>query len=136
MGPVELEFEAQASDGMTIVVKSVTLPAAGFIAVHGNAAGSAGPVVGHSGLLPEGTTADVQVMLDSPMPATDLLFPMAHIDVNANGVYEFAPPETVVDVPGVTAEGAVAVVGAEVTVEGSSAEVGSDTTIDPYFADY
>ncbi|MDX1691797.1 MAG: hypothetical protein R3290_12320, partial [Acidimicrobiia bacterium] len=50
--PAEVEFEAQESDGSSIVVASVTLPAPGFIAVHGNADGSPGPVVGNSDLLP------------------------------------------------------------------------------------
>jgi predicted lipoprotein with Yx(FWY)xxD motif len=114
--PAEVVFEKQGSDGTSIVVASVTLPAAGFIAVHGNAGGSPGPVVGHSDLLPSGTSTDVVVTLDTPLESTDLLFPMAHIDANENGEYEFFPPETTIDGPATTAGGEVAVVGAEVTV--------------------
>lgn len=114
--PSEVVFEDQTSDGSTIVVASVTLPAQGFIAVHGNADGGPGPVVGHSDLLPAGTSTDVMVTLDEPLTSTDLLFPMAHIDMDEDGVYEFFPPDDVVDGPGMTADGDVAVVGAEVTV--------------------
>jgi predicted lipoprotein with Yx(FWY)xxD motif len=119
--PAEVVFEDQESDGSEIVVASVTLPSPGFIAVHGNDGGAPGPVVGHSDLLPAGTSTDVTVTLDTPLESTDLLFPMAHIDVNGNGEYEFFPPDEVTDGPASTAAGEVAVVGAEVTVAGSSA---------------
>lgn len=114
--PAEIVFEAQESDGTSIVVASVTLPSPGFIAVHANADGSPGPIIGHSELLPEGTSTDVAVELDTPLESTDLLFPMAHIDMDGNGAYEFAPPDNAVDIPANTADGAVAVVGAEVTI--------------------
>jgi predicted lipoprotein with Yx(FWY)xxD motif len=119
--PAEVVFEDQESDGTQIVVASVTLPSPGFIAVHGNDGGAPGPVVGHSDLLPAGTSTDVTVTLDTPLESTDLLFPMAHIDVNENGEYEFMPPDEVTDGPASTADGEVAVVGAEVTVSGSNA---------------
>jgi hypothetical protein len=116
ISPAEVVFEAQESDGTTIVVASVTLPAPGFIAVHGNADGAPGAVIGHSDLLPVGTSENVVVTLDTPLEATDLVFPMAHIDMNSNGEYEFMPPDNVIDFPATTADDAVAVVGAEVTV--------------------
>jgi S-layer glycoprotein len=116
--PAEVVFAAQESDGASIVVASVTLPADGYIAVHGNADGSPGPVVGHSELLPAGTSTDVVVTLDTPLAATDLLFPMAHIDMDQDGVYTFFPPDDVIDIPATTSAGDVAVVGAEVTVGG------------------
>ena len=118
MSPAEVVFDAQTSDGTSIVVASVTLPSPGFIAVHGNDDGGPGPVIGHSELLPAGTSTDVVVTLDEPLAATDLLFPMAHIDVDENGEYDFMPPEIATGLPATTADGAVAVVGAEVTIEG------------------
>jgi hypothetical protein len=118
MSPAEVVFDAQTSDGTSIVVASVTLPSPGFIAVHGNADGGPGPVIGHSELLPAGTSTKVVVTLDEPLTATDLVFPMAHIDVDGNGEYGFIPPDITIDLPATTADGAVAVVGAEVTVEG------------------
>jgi len=120
MAPAEVVFEAQSSDGSSIVVASVTLPSPGFVAVHGDGGGSPGPVIGHSGLLPEGTSTDVEITLDQPLDATALVFPMAHIDVDGNGEYGFFPPDDTVDGPAKTADGAVAVVGAEVTVEGGA----------------
>lgn len=116
--PAEVVFDAQESDGSSIVVASVTLPADGFIAVHSNADGAPGPVVGHSELLSAGTATDVVVTLDTPLAATDLLFPMAHIDIDQDGVYTFFPPDDVIDTPATTAAGDIAVVGAEVTIGG------------------
>lgn len=116
MSPAEVVFDAQTSDGTTIVVASVTLPAPGFVVVHANADGGPGPVVGHSDLLPAGTSTDVVVALDTPLQATDLLFPMAHVDADADGVYDFSPPDDTTDAPAMTAGGDVAVTGAEVTV--------------------
>ena len=117
--PSALEAEAQTSDGTTITVASVTLPAPGFIAVHANADGGPGPVIGHSDLLPAGTSTDVVITLDQPLTATDMVFPMVHIDMNGNGEYEFAPPDVTTDVPGLLADGeTIAVTGVEITVEG------------------
>ena len=115
MQPASVTFDAQDSDGTMIVVASVELPADGFIAVHGDGGGSPGPVVGHSDLLPAGTSTDVMVMLDAPLEADTTLYPMAHIDTDGNGVYEFGSVEGV-DGPALTADGDVAVVGADVTV--------------------
>ena len=109
-------FSAQTSDGTSIVVDSVSLPAAGFIAVHANADGSPGAVIGHSDLLPAGTSTDVVVTLDQALTATDLVFPMAHLDIDDDGEYTFAPRDNAVDTRATTEEGSVAVVGAEVTV--------------------
>jgi len=116
ISPAEVVFDAQESDGTTIVVASVTLPAPGFIAIHSNADGGPGPVIGNSDLLPVGTSENVTITLETPLEATDLVFPMVHIDMNGNGEYEFMPPDNIVDIPATTADDAVAVVGAEVTV--------------------
>lgn len=118
VAPAEVVFEAQTSDGTSIVVASVTLPSPGFVAIHGNDDGGPGAVVGHSELLPAGTSTDVVVTLDEPLTATDLLFPMVHIDFDQDGEYDFFPPDITDDIPGRTESGDVAVVGAEVTVEG------------------
>jgi hypothetical protein len=116
VSPSDIAAEDQSSDGTTITVASVTLPSPGFIAVHGNSDGQPGPVIGNSELLPAGTSTNVVVTLDSPLTATDMVFPMVHIDINENGVYEFFPPDETIDVPGTFADGSVAVVGCEVTV--------------------
>ena len=119
MQPSSIAFDAQASDGTTITVASVDLPAAGFIAVHSDGGGSPGAVIGTSRLLPPGETFDIVVELDTPLTADTTLFPMVHIDTNGNGAYEFGSVDGV-DGPGLTADGEVAVVSAAVTVNGGS----------------
>ena len=114
--PSSLTADAQESDGTTIVIASVSLPAPGFVAVHGDAEGSPGPVVGHSDLLPAGESTDVTVTLDEPLTESGTLWPMVHIDINDNGEYEFFPPDETIDGPGVDDAGDVAVIPVEMTV--------------------
>lgn len=108
--PASLTAEEQTSDGTTIVVASITLPAPGFIAVHGDGGGTPGPVIGASEVLPAGESTNVTITLDVALTETGVVFPMAHIDINDNGIYEFYPPDETIDGPGLTAEGDVAVV--------------------------
>ena len=114
--PASLEAEAQDSDGTSIVVASVTLPAQGFIAVHADADGAPGAVIGHSDLLPAGNSTDVKVTLDEAITESTTLWPMVHIDIDGDGVYTFMPPDNAIDVPGITADGMVAVLAVEVSI--------------------
>ena len=113
--PSALSADAQDSDGTSIVVASVTLPAPGFIAVHSDADGP-GAVIGHSDLLPAGTSTDVVVILDVALTGSATVWPMVHIDSDGDGVYDFAPPDVVDDLPGLTAGGDVAVIPVEINV--------------------
>jgi plastocyanin len=118
MGPAELEVEDQSGDGSEVVVASVTLPADGFIAVHADADGSPGPVIGHSELLPSGESTEVTVVLDEPLGSSATVWPMAHIDTNQNGEYDFDPPDVTDDGPATLDGGDVATSPLELTVEG------------------
>lgn len=120
MGPAELTVEDQTGDGTTVTVAAVTLPAAGFMAVHADADGSPGPVIGHSDLLEEGESTDVTVTFDEPLSASATVWPMAHIDTNANGSYDFDPPDTTDDGPATFEGGDVAVAPLEYTLDGES----------------
>lgn len=119
MGPAELSAEDQAGDGTEVTVASVTLPADGFVVIHADADGSAGPVIGHSELLAEGESTDIVITLDEPLAATATVWPMAHIDTNVNGAYDFAPPDVTDDGPATFEDGEVAMLPVEVTVEGA-----------------
>jgi hypothetical protein len=114
--PASLTAEDQTSDGTVIVIKSVELPAAGFIAVHADNGGSPGAVIGNSDLLPAGTSQDVSVLLDAPLEDTSVVWPMAHIDMDGDGEYTFEPPDNAIDVPGATADGNVAVTSVNIDV--------------------
>ena len=88
-GPITL-----TAKGAFVTIPSVTLAQSGFVALHST--GPDGkikvlPVAGVSALLPAGTSTNVMVMLDPNVAVnpSDKLFAMAHVDANANGVYEF-----------------------------------------------
>lgn len=139
MGPAELTAEDQTGDGTEVTVASVTLPAAGFLVVHADADGAPGPVIGHTELLEEGESTDVVVPLDEPLTASATVWPMAHIDTDTNGEYDFDPPESTVDGPATDAAGDVVVVPVEYTVEddgdGGGEEASSSVTIQDFAFD-
>jgi len=114
--PSVVAVEDQTSDGSTVVIQSVELASPGFIAIHADNGGSPGAVIGNSALLPAGSSSDVSVTLDTPLEGTSIIWPMVHIDSDSDGEYTFMPPDNIVDVPGVTADGSVAVASAAVTL--------------------
>ena len=92
--------EDQHSDGSSLTVKAVTITGgSGFIAVHIDANGAPGPVVGH-GPVKEGSNSDVVVKFDS-VQKTGKFWPMLHVDAGTIGTYEFPGP----DVPVPDADG-------------------------------
>ena len=119
-GPSSLTLSDQDGDGTTVTIDSVDLPADGFIAIHADAGGSPGPVIGVSDLLPSGASSDVTVQLDEPLTATGTVFPMVHLDTDSNGIYEFGSVDGV-DGPGVDASGAVAVGPVMIMIAGTEA---------------
>lgn len=128
-GPADITFESQTSDGTSITVSSVTLPTDGYVVVHADADGNPGAVIGYSDLLPEGTSTDVTVTFGEPLTESQTVFPMAHIDANGNGEYEFFPPDDTTDVPATFEDGSVAVVGGEVTVESGGASAAQSLAV-------
>ena len=87
-----LDAADQTGDGMSITVKSVNITGGpGFIAIHADASGGPGPVVGHVAI-PEGDSSDVVVPLDAKSP-TGAYWPMLHVDAGTVGTYEFPGPD-------------------------------------------
>lgn len=87
-----LDAADQSSDGTTLTVSTVNITgSAGFIAVHLDADGAPGPVVGH-GAIPEGDSSDVVITLDAPV-TTGAYWPMLHLDAGTVGTYEFPGPD-------------------------------------------
>lgn len=86
-------FEAQNSGGHAVVVKSVEMPVAGFVAIHdatlldGKVFES---VVGISDFLPAGSHANVRVFLTRALAGNnETLIAMPHKDSNGNRIYDF-----------------------------------------------
>jgi len=85
VAPAALEVEDQEGDGTTVLVASVTLPSPGFLEVRADDAGSPGPRLARSDLLPTGTTTDVEIELTEPLAADALLWVRVRIDVDGDG---------------------------------------------------
>lgn len=75
--------------GTTVTVDRAALLQNGFIAIHADAGGKPGPVLGSSALLPRGTHTAIAVTLTRKTRNGETLYAMLHTDVNGNGVYEF-----------------------------------------------
>jgi hypothetical protein len=87
-----LDASDQTSDGTSLTVSKVTINgSSGFIAIHQDASGQPGPVVGHVAI-PEGDSSDVVVKLDSKV-ASGAYWPMLHLDAGTKGTYEFPGPD-------------------------------------------
>lgn len=121
-GPATITANDQSGDGTSVMVASVSLPTDGFVVVHADGGGSPGAILGWSDLLPAGDSTDVVVELPDPLTESATVFPMAHVDANGNGEYEFMPPDVTIDVPATTADGAVAVLPISYEVEASDGE--------------
>ena len=61
------------------------------VAVHADADGAPGPVVGHAAI-PEGDSSKVVITLDAPV-TTGSFWPMLHLDAGTIGTYEFPGPD-------------------------------------------
>jgi len=80
----------QSGDGKTVKVDTATFTGTkGWVAIHSDAGGAPGPVIGVSKLLDAGTASDIVINLDKPLTATAKVFPMLHLEDNNNTTYDF-----------------------------------------------
>jgi hypothetical protein len=113
--PGAVAVDEQRTDGTTVLVGGVTLPAPGFVAVQRNEGGEPGTVLGLSGALAAGDGADLLIELDTPLAATGLVFVVAYVDRNEDGELSgVGDPEG--DAIAVSAGGEPAVASAVITV--------------------
>ena len=90
----------QSGDGSTVLVDEVTIEGGGgFVVVHLDDGGAPGEVLGNVEI-PEGTSTDVTVTLDSAVEEDVTLWPMLHFDAGEVGTYEFPGPDGPVVVDG------------------------------------
>lgn len=90
----------QSGDGSTVLVDEVTIEGGGgFVVVHLDDEGAPGEVLGNIEI-PEGTSTDVTVSLDTPVEDDATLWPMLHFDAGEVGSYEFPGPDGPVVIDG------------------------------------
>lgn len=98
LAPAAITLADQRSAGATVVVAEVTLPAAGFVALHADEDGVPGAVLALSDLLPEGTSREVELTLYQPLDMTQQVFAVLYVDRDRNGVADLASAESRDDV--------------------------------------
>jgi hypothetical protein len=86
LSPGAVAIDEQRTDGGSLLVGGVTLPAPGFVAVQRNEGGEPGTVLGVSELLPAGDASDVLLALEPTLGVTGLVFVVAYVDRNEDGV--------------------------------------------------
>lgn len=85
-----LKASDQYGDGGSIVLDEVVVTGGhGYVVIHGDGRGEFSDAVGVSDVLPPGTNKNVTVEFDSPLRSSGRVYPMIHLDSNANGVYDF-----------------------------------------------
>lgn len=87
--------------GRTVTIDEAVLPQNGFIAIHTDANGQPGPVIGNSDLLTAGTHVNTDIKLTRAARKGETLYAMLHNDADADGTYTFPGP----DVPTTDAAG-------------------------------
>jgi len=89
------------SSGDSIVVDSAWLGQGGYIAVHADADGAPGSVIGVSDLLVAGNNTGVSVALDRASQSGEALYAVVHVD-NGDGIFNASE-----DAPTMNANGAL-----------------------------
>lgn len=108
-----LEAADETTSGKTIQIPDVVLKdTKGYVAIHSDANGAPGPVIGVSDLLSAGETQDVHVKLTKRMTKSADVWPMIHVEDNNDGKYDFPPN----DKPAPLASGGIVVIKVNVKV--------------------
>jgi hypothetical protein len=110
--PASIVFEDQRIEGSAVLVESLTLPATGFVVLQD----AAGELIGLSEVIGPGRIDDVPVPFFVPIDADTTVSAALHIDMDRDRTFIYEPPDSFIDVPAVTTEGAAAAATASVVL--------------------
>ena len=113
LSPADAFLGEQTTDGVELTLVSATLPAPGFVAIQKNEGQQPGEILAITGLLAAGTYEDLEFELDPPLRTTQLVYAVAYVDRNENGIFD--PGEAADDI-GVRDDGGLAIGEAVITV--------------------
>lgn len=113
LDPADAAINEQRTDGSTVFVAGVTLPAPGFVAIHRTENGEPGAILAFSELLAAGTTTDLVFEPDPALRESEVIWVVAYIDRDSDGVFLLGEGA---DETGRRADGSVAAGSAAVTV--------------------
>jgi hypothetical protein len=96
-GPADIVASDQRSEGSSVLVDSLSMPAPGWVVARLDAGGSPGEVIGVSELVSKGVTSAVSVPFLVPVAGTTTVHLTIHIDVDADGEFRYEPPDSFID---------------------------------------
>ena len=96
-GPADIVAEDQRSEGSSVLIDSLSLPAAGWVVARADNDGSPGEVIGISELLSKGVISAVPVSFLVPIAETTTVHLTIHIDVDGDGEFRYEPPDSFID---------------------------------------
>ena len=104
LASTDVAIDTQRTDGESVVVTGVTLPAPGFVVVQIDEDGTPGSILGFTDLLPEGVTTGIEIELSPRLIVTGPVWVTAYVDRNENGLFR---PGTAAgdDEPGISVSG-------------------------------
>jgi hypothetical protein len=98
--PGEATLEEQRTDGHSLLAAAAVLPAPGFVAIMSNVLGAPGQVLAITELLPAGTVADIAFTLEDPIRISGLVFLVAWVDRDEDGLFDEVSDDIAVRVDG------------------------------------
>jgi len=101
--PGEATLEEQRTDGTSLLAAAAVLPAPGFVALMSNVQGEPGEVLAITELLPAGTVADIEFTPDPPLRVSGLVFLVAWVDRDEDGLFDPVADDIAVRVDGTLA---------------------------------
>jgi len=101
--PGEATLEEQRTDGTSVLAAAAVLPAPGFVALMSNVQGEPGEVLAITELLPAGTVADILFTPAAPLRVSGLVFLVAWVDRDEDGLFDPAEDDIAVRVDGTLA---------------------------------
>ena len=101
--PGEATLEEQRTDGHSLLAAAAVLPAPGFVAIMSNVQGAPGQVLAITELLPAGTVADIAFTLEDPIRISGLVFLVAWVDRDEDGLFDEVSDDIAVRVDGTLA---------------------------------
>jgi hypothetical protein len=116
IAPADIVFEDQFVEGSSVLVTSVTMPADGFVVLQSDEAGSPGEVIGLSAPLGEGIIANVPVPFFTPLLEEATVHATVHIDMDMDGLFDYEPPDGLIDVAAERDSGEVATCSADIDI--------------------
>ncbi|WP_254829740.1 DUF7282 domain-containing protein [Haloglomus salinum] len=110
----------QTTSGDNVLVESARLPDGGFVTIHDATVSDDpfGSVRGTSAYLDSGTSADINVSLDTPVEESGQFFAMPHRDTDGDETYDFVSSNGDDDGPYLNADGQIVLDSGQISLAG------------------